>query len=300
LLGAEDDGSLIDLAAAYAALAEAREAAVAAAGTTEGLPLRGLPMLLAAGERGLEAARAALQFAREAAGPSAGHLRYSFDDVRLRPPLLRPGKILCAGVNYLSHLQENPAASRPEEPFFFAKLPSGVIGPGDPIVKPSLTEQLDYEVELAAVIGQPMRRVPAERALAYVAGYTILNDVSARDIQFRNNQITLGKNGDTFAPMGPCLVTADEFGDPQRAHLRTWVNGDVRQDETAADMIFGLPDLLARLSALMTLEVGDIVSTGTPAGVGAFRQPPVFLLPGDVVTLAIDGIGRLENPVIAE
>jgi 2,4-didehydro-3-deoxy-L-rhamnonate hydrolase len=297
LLGAEEGGALIDLAAAYAASVEARASVVAGEGTSEGLPLRGLPMLLAAGERGLAAAGEALRFAGEAGGSVAGHLRYGFDEVRLRPPLLRPGKILCAGVNYLSHLTENPAATRPEEPFIFAKLPSGVIGPGDPIVKPAQTEQLDYEVELAVVIGRAMRDVAAERALEHVAGYTIMNDVSARDVQFRNNQITLGKNFDTFAPMGPCLLTADEVPDPSRLRLRAWVNGEPRQDETVAGMIFGIPELLARLSAAMTLEPGDVVSTGTPAGVGVFRQPPVFLQPGDVVTLDIDGIGRLENPV---
>ena len=194
-------------------------------------------------------------------------------------------------------MTENPAATKPEEPFIFAKLPSGVIGPGDPIVKPAQTEQLDYEVELAVVIGRTMRDVVAERALEHVAGYTIMNDVSARDVQFRNNQITLGKNFDTFAPMGPCVLTADEVPDPSRLRLRAWVNGELRQDETAAGMIFGIPELLARLSAAMTLEPGDVVSTGTPAGVGVFRQPPVFLQPGDVVTLEIDGIGRLENQV---
>ena len=299
LLGAEDEGRLIDLAAGYAAYAEAQEAAVAAAGTTEGLPLRGLPMLLAAGGRGLEAAQQAIRFVREAGDDAHGHLAYGFDEVRLRPPLLRPGKILCVGTNFEGHLAENPAATRPPEPFIFAKLPSGVIGPGDAIVKPTPATQLDYEVELAVVIGRPLRQVPAERALEYVAGYTIMNDVSARDVQFRNNQITLGKNFDTFAPLGPCLVTADEIGDPRRLRLRTWVNGELRQDETAADMIFGVADVLAYLSAVMTLEPGDVVSTGTPAGVGAFRQPPAYLEPGDVVTLEIEGIGRLENPVVS-
>lgn len=299
LLGAEDGGGLVDLAAAYAAYVEQDPVLSAGAGTSAGLPLRGLPMLLAAGADGLAVAEQALQFARASGSAVGGHIRYGFDAVRLRPPLLRPGKILCAGINYLGHLQENPAAVRPEEPFIFAKLPSGVIGPADPIVKPALTEQLDYEVELAVVIGRIMRHVPAERALSHVAGYTIMNDVSARDVQFRSNQITLGKNFDTFAPLGPCLVTADEIGDPGRLRLRAWVNGELRQDETATDMIFPVPELLARLSAIMTLEPGDVVSTGTPAGVGVFRTPPVFLQPGDTVRLAIDGIGHLENRVVA-
>jgi 2-keto-4-pentenoate hydratase/2-oxohepta-3-ene-1,7-dioic acid hydratase in catechol pathway len=298
LLGAEADGSLVDLAAAYAAYVEQGEGLGSSAGTSAGLPLRGLPTLLAAGGDGLAVAEEALRFARAAGASVAGHLRYGFDEVRLRPPLLRPGKILCAGVNYTGHLQENPAAGRPDEPFFFAKLPSGVVGPADAIVKPALTDQLDYEVELAVVIGRLLRHAPPERALEHVAGYTIMNDVSARDIQFRNNQVTLGKNFDTFAPMGPCLVTADEIGDPGRLRLRTWVNGEARQDETTADMIFSVAELLSRLSVVMTLEPGDVVSTGTPAGVGAFRTPPVFLQPGDVVRLEIDGIGRLENQVV--
>jgi 2-keto-4-pentenoate hydratase/2-oxohepta-3-ene-1,7-dioic acid hydratase in catechol pathway len=299
LLGAEDEGTLIDLVAAYAAYAEAQEEISAAADTSAALPLRGLPMLLTAGEPALQAARQAIDFVRAAGDHVTGHLRYGFDEVNLRPPLLRPGKILCVGLNYASHLAENPAAVRPEEPFIFAKLASGVIGPGDPIVKPALSEQLDYEVELAVVVGRPMRDVPADRALEHVAGYTIMNDVSARDVQFRNNQITLGKNFDTFAPMGPCLVTADDVPDPQRLRLRAWVNGEPRQDETAGDMIFGVAEVLAHLSRFMTLEPGDVVSTGTPAGVGAFRQPPVFLQPGDTVTLEIESIGRLENPVAA-
>ena len=294
LLGAEDNGRLIDLAAAYAAYAEEHDPP---GGTAEGLPLRGLPMLLAARQRGMEAARRAIEFARTDADVVQGHLHYRFDEVRPRPPLLRPGKILCIGTNYAGHLEENPSARRPTEPFVFAKLPSCVIGPGDTIVKPARTEQLDYEVELAVVIGRPMRQVAAEHALEHVAGYTIMNDVSARDIQFRDNQITLGKNADTFAPMGPCLVTPDELPNPQTVRLRAWVNGELRQDETAADMIFPVAEVLAYLSNYMTLEPGDVVSTGTPAGVGAFRQPPTFLQPGDVVTLEIESIGRLENTV---
>jgi 2-keto-4-pentenoate hydratase/2-oxohepta-3-ene-1,7-dioic acid hydratase in catechol pathway len=252
------------------------------------LPYPDMLDLIAAGPAGLATAREALD------SPGTG---VPLAEVRLLAPIPRPGKILCSGVNYKGHLEENPGAVLPETPGFFAKLPSAVIGPGAPIVHPRMTEQLDYEVELAVVIGRAMRHVPAERALAHVAGYTIMNDVSARDIQFRNNQITLGKNFDTFAPMGPCLVTADEIADPQRLRLRTWVNGEVRQDNTTADMIFGVAELLARLSAVMTLEPGDVVSTGTPAGVGVFRAPPALLQPGDVVRLEIEGIGRLENPV---
>jgi 2-keto-4-pentenoate hydratase/2-oxohepta-3-ene-1,7-dioic acid hydratase in catechol pathway len=175
-----------------------------------------------------------------------------------------------------------------------------VIGPGERIVHPRLTQQMDYEVEFAIVIGRNMRRTPPEQAMECVAGYTILHDVSARDVQFKDNQITLGKNFDTFCPMGPCIVTKDEMPNPGNVRLRSLLNGKVMQDGTTADWVFPLPELLSRLSQVMTLEPGDVVSTGTPAGVGVFRKPQVFLQPGDVVRLEIEGIGVLENSVVNE
>jgi 2-keto-4-pentenoate hydratase/2-oxohepta-3-ene-1,7-dioic acid hydratase in catechol pathway len=250
----------------------------------------------------LEAGSAAIEVAHQAiafAAAAGNRLSHAFEEVRLLPPVPRPGKILCSGVNYHGHLEENPGAKLPEFPFFFSKLPSAVIGPGQAIVQPTMTRQLDYEVELAVVIGRVMRRASEAAAMNGVAGYTILHDVSARDVQFTDQQITLGKNFDTFAPMGPCLVTPDEIPDPANLGLRTLVNGRVLQDGSTRDWVFPLPRLLSFLSSVMTLEPGDIVSTGTPAGVGYFRKPPAFLQPGDVVTLEVDGIGRLENPVIA-
>jgi 2-keto-4-pentenoate hydratase/2-oxohepta-3-ene-1,7-dioic acid hydratase in catechol pathway len=254
-----------------------------------------------AGERGAYSLREALRLADDYPDvvKEEGLLR-TFDSVQIRAPIPRPGKILCSGINYRSHAKENPNAKMPAEPFFFSKLPSAVIGPGEPIVKPRETEQLDYEVEFAVVIGRQMRRTPESDVMKHVFGYTILHDVSARDVQFKDNQITLGKNFDTFCPLGPCIVTTDELTDPGNVRLRSFVNGQLMQDGTTADWLFPLPVLLSRLSQVMMLEPGDIVSTGTPAGVGVFRKPPVFLKPGDTVRLEIEGIGVLENPVAAE
>jgi 2,4-didehydro-3-deoxy-L-rhamnonate hydrolase len=248
--------------------------------------------LIRRGEAGLRAARAALQ--------STGAKTYSFDEVRLLAPVPRPGKILCSGINYRGHKEENPAAVMPSEPFFFSKVPSAVIGPGAPIILPRVSTQVDYEVEFAVVIGRRMKDTPEDGVMNSVFGYTILHDVSARDVQFKDNQITLGKNFDTFCPLGPCVVTADELREPGDVRLRTILNGRAMQDGSTSDWVFPLPHLLSFLSHRMTLEPGDVVSTGTPAGVGVFQKPPVFLKAGDVVRLEIEGIGSLENPVVAQ
>lgn len=296
LIGAEHEGQLVDLAAAYAALV----ARFPAAGGPAGLP-GDMLAFVRAGRAALEAATAALDFARQAAG-TAAHLFYAFDAVRLRAPI-RPGKLLCSGVNYRSHQEENPGAKLPDTPGFFSKLPSAVIGPGEAIIHPRMTTQLDYEIELAVVIGRTLHKASEAEALSGIFGYTILHDVSARDIQFKepqNNQITLGKNFDTFAPIGPCIVTPEELREPDHLRLQTLVNDQILQDGSTDQWLFPLPQLLAFLAGIMTLEPGDIVTTGTPAGVGVFRRPQIFLRPGDRVRLEIEGIGRLENPVVAE
>jgi 2-keto-4-pentenoate hydratase/2-oxohepta-3-ene-1,7-dioic acid hydratase in catechol pathway len=238
---------------------------------------------------------------RQAAGllNAASAPAYAFEDVKLLTPIARPGKILCSGINYRSHQEENPNATFPDEPFFFAKMPSAVIGPGVPIRHPKRTKQLDYEIEFAVVIGQRMSGTPENEVMDSIFGYTILHDVSARDVQFKDNQVTLGKNFDSFCPIGPCVVTADQLPHPENVRLRTYLNGEVMQDGSTADWVFSLPQVLSFLSHMMTLEPGDVVSTGTPAGVGVFRKPPRFLKPGDVVRLEAEGIGVLENPVVA-
>ncbi len=229
-----------------------------------------------------------------ASNPPSG---YRLANVTLAAPIPRPGKILCTGINYRSHQKENPNAVIPNEPYFFAKMPSAVIGPGKPILHPPHYGQIDYEIEFAVVIGRPMSSTAEREVMSHLFGYTILHDVSCREVQFKDQQITLGKNFDTFCPIGPCVVTADELADPSRVRLRTFLNGELRQDGSTAEWIFSLPKLLSFLSRVMTLEPGDIVSTGTPAGVGLFRHPPRFLQPGDIVRLEAEGIGVLENPV---
>lgn len=242
--------------------------------------------LIRDGERGLERATAAAE-GGEPVGPA-----------RVLAPL-RPGKILCSGINYASHKEENPAATMPEEPFFFSKLPSAVVGPGAPIVIPRATTQTDYEVELALVVGRSAKRVSQDTALDHVFGWTILNDVSARDVQFKDLQITLGKNPDTFAPLGPEIVTSDELGDWSTLRVSATLNGETMQDSPTSEMLFSPARLLEFLSDLITLEPGDVVTTGTPAGVGCFREPPVWLKPGDEITVSVDRVGDLTNPVEA-
>lgn len=287
-LGFQDQ--VIDLAAAVAELAP---------GLADAMPSDMLG-LLRDWERG-RGGVASLQAALGRLGRAAVTRPWSMalDRAALLAPVPRPGKILCSGINYRGHLEENPAARLPTEPFFFAKMPSTVIGPGAPILKPPQTQQLDYEVEFAVVIGRRMKHTPEAHVMECIAGYTILHDVSARDVQFKDSQITLGKNFDSFCPLGPCLVTTDEIPQPDRVGLRSLVNGAIKQNGTTADWLFSLPQLLGHLSSVMTLEAGDVVSTGTPAGVGLFQKPPCYLAAGDVVRLEIDGIGVLENPVVA-
>ena len=258
---------------------------------------------LQGGARSLEAAHAAFAFAADALE------RYDAPDlrragvveargqVRLCAPLPRPGKIVGVARNYLAHAAERGDAAPPPEPVLFLKAPSAVIGTEDEIVLPAASKQVDYEGELAAVIGRPARDVSPEEALAYVAGYCAANDVSARDFQNERGQHFIGKSCDTFAPLGPMMTTADEIPDPSDLGIRTTVSGELRQSARSKEMIFPLPELLAFVSRLMTLEPGDVLLTGTPAGVGAAQEPPCWLRDGDVVEVAIENIGALRNYV---
>lgn len=222
--------------------------------------------------------------------------RTPFAKVKLAAPI-RPGKVLCSGVNYKAHAEENPGAKMPTEPFFFAKLPNAVIGPDVPVRRSPRTSQLDYEVEFAVVIGHRLSRAAESDIMGAIFGYTLLNDISARDVQFKDNQITLGKNFDGFAPIGPCIVTADELAEPNRVALKTRLNGRLLQNGNTSDWLFPLPRLLSFLSEIVTLEPGDIVTTGTPAGVGLFQKPQIFMKPGDIVEIEGDGIGVLRTPI---
>jgi acylpyruvate hydrolase len=223
---------------------------------------------------------------------------HSLEAVRLGSPVPDPSKIICLGLNYRDHARE-AGLNPPTAPMFFAKFANSLIGHTDPIVPPHTTREVDYEAELAVVIGRRARAVSPTKALECVAGVTVFNDVSARDLQLANNLWTGGKAIDTFGPCGPALVTLDEISDIQDLRVRTRVNGETVQDGTTADMIFGVAETISFLSQIMTLEVGDIIATGTPAGVGNSRTPKLFLRTDDVVEVEIDGVGRLQNPVLA-
>jgi 2-keto-4-pentenoate hydratase/2-oxohepta-3-ene-1,7-dioic acid hydratase in catechol pathway len=212
---------------------------------------------------------------------------------------LRPGKIVAIGLNYLDHIRESKLP-QPEQPLVFAKFPSSVTGPNDPIVVDAeLTTQVDWEVELGVVVGRRLRDVEPDAALDHVFGYTVGNDVSARDVQFSESQWTRGKSFDTFCPLGPVVVTRDEILDPQALPLRTRVNGELVQDSSTSEMVFGVAELLAFCSRSFTLEPGDLLLTGTPWGCGTFMDPPRSLEIGDVVECEVDRIGVLRNAVAA-
>lgn len=218
--------------------------------------------------------------------------------LRLAPPVPDPEKILCLGLNYREHTEEMEL-DQPPFPPMFAKFRNALIGSGQPIVLPSLSDEVDFEGELAVVIGERCRDVRAEDALDVIGGYMALNDVSARDLQMESSQWTAGKVLDTFAPCGPALVTSDEVTDPQALAIQTLVNGEIVQSASTAEMIVGIAETVSHVSALMTLEVGDIIATGTPSGVGYSREPQMFLADGDTVQVLIEGLGELCNPVVA-
>ncbi len=245
--------------------------------------------LLAAGPRALATAAQAVE---------SGHARLLLSEVLLEAPV-QPSKCLAVGINYLDHIAET-GREKPDFPLFFNKQISCINGPYAPIHLPKVSNVLDYEGELAFVIGRRARHVPKERAHEVIAGYTIMNDVSVRDWQLLAPTMTLGKSFDTHGPFGPWIVSADEIGDPHDLDLRTWVNGELRQESNTRHLLFDCFDQVATLSTVMTLEPGDLISTGTPSGVGAAMMPPALLHAGDVVRVEISGIGHIENTVVAE
>ena len=217
--------------------------------------------------------------------------------VRLCAPLLRPGKIVCVGLNYESHRAEQGIQS-PARPIFFLKSGNTICGPGQPIVLPPNSTQVDYEAEFAVVLGKRGKGIPQEKVFEHIAGYTILNDVSARDLQIGDRQWFRGKSCDTFAPIGPCVVTADEIPDPHSLRISLTLNGQTMQDSNTSDLIFKIPFLVSYLSQSLTWEPGDLLSTGTPGGVGHHRKPSIYLQPGDTVSVTVERIGTLTNPVV--
>jgi 2-keto-4-pentenoate hydratase/2-oxohepta-3-ene-1,7-dioic acid hydratase in catechol pathway len=247
------------------------------------------------GRGGLEKLLPLLQSAVD--HPDASKFISAEDSVKVAMPFA-PENVFCVGLNYRDHAAESKAPV-PQQPMLFAKWTSAMIGPGQPIVLPPDTQEVDYEAELGVVIGKKCRGVAADKALDYVAGYVCVNDVSARDFQRTDGQWVRAKSQDTFGPIGPCLVTRDEVADPQALGIRCSVNGRMLQNSNTREMIFGVRELIAFISRGITLQPGDVISTGTPPGVGFAQRPPVFLHAGDEVAVEIDGIGRLSNPVKA-
>lgn len=305
-LGVEWKERVVDLQNAVALGQLVQYGAAAAAEVVDRFPADMLSYL-----RGGAGARAAAQEAlgfleqlpEEVRNNLAGQtaILYREDQIRRCAPIPRPGKIVCIGLNYRDHAIESGMAI-PTEPVLFSKYPSAVIGPDDVISLPPQSDQVDYEAELVFVIGKTARNVTAADAMQYVAGYTCGHDVSARDYQIKRGggQWMVGKTFDTFAPMGPVLVTADEAIDPHNLPIRCVVNGETLQNSNTSQFIFTIPQAIEYLTHFMTLEPGDVVFTGTPPGVGFARKPPVFLKDGDVTEIQIDGIGVLRNTVRAE
>jgi len=223
---------------------------------------------------------------------------HKVEEYSLLAPVERPGKIVCVGLNYHDHAEEQDEET-PEKPLLFGKAETSVTNPGDPVVHPLDLDKVDYEVELGVVMGRTASALAAAEVRDHVAGYTIVNDVSGRDAQFADEQWFRGKSYDTFSPMGPALVAGDGF-DPNGVDVSCRVNGDTKQSSNTEQFIFDVDELVEYISNVMTLRPGDVISTGTPGGVGVFREPPELLEPGDVVEVEIEGIGVLENPVVAE
>jgi 2-keto-4-pentenoate hydratase/2-oxohepta-3-ene-1,7-dioic acid hydratase in catechol pathway len=247
--------------------------------------------LLAGGEVPLRALRAAARSAAAVGRPG------EIDRTRVIAPVPRPGKIIAVGLNYRDHVEEQGGKVKaPERPMLFAKFPTSVVGDGGVVEwDPQLTVAVDLEVELGVVIGRTARRVSEAEALDHVMGYTCINDVTARDLQYGDKQYVRGKSLDTFCPMGPALVTTDELGDPGALGVHSWRNDELMQESNTSNLIFDVPYLVSFCSQAFTLEPGDVICTGTPSGVGYFRKPPVLMRDGDVMTVEVEGIGRLTN-----
>jgi 2-keto-4-pentenoate hydratase/2-oxohepta-3-ene-1,7-dioic acid hydratase in catechol pathway len=246
--------------------------------------------LLTGEAAGIEALRAGAASAATSGRPG------DVDPSEVIAPVPRPGKVVAVGLNYHAHAAEG-GAPIPANPMLFAKFTTSIVGPGATVEwDPDLTGAVDIEAELGVVIGRTARRVPVEQALDHVFGYTCINDVSARDLQHADRQFVRAKSLDTFCPMGPVLVTSDEITDPGQLAVRSYRNGELMQDGHTSDLIFGVPELVAFCSRAFTLEPGDVIATGTPAGVGWYRDPKVLMRDGDVMTVEVERIGRLENP----
>ncbi len=275
--------------------AAAPEAGVVSGGEVIGLGAAGFANLLSVIGGGPEALARIETYT--AAAPVQS--RFPLGDVTLLAPIPRPPKVICVGLNYADHARESKLEI-PKVPTIFAKFPTAVIGPGDKVVLPKASAKPDYEAEFAFVIGRGGRYIPAERWRDHIFGYVNFNDVSARDYQMATTQWMMGKTFDTFAPIGPWIVSADEIADPHALDIKLTLNGEAMQCSNTRNLIFGIPKLVEFLSSVFTLEPGDVIATGTPAGVGFARKPPRYLKPGDEMVVEIQGLGELRNPVVGE
>jgi 2-keto-4-pentenoate hydratase/2-oxohepta-3-ene-1,7-dioic acid hydratase in catechol pathway len=256
--------------------------------------------LLNAGEAGLEATRKIFEFVEnqyKSESQKIDDIVYDVESVKMKAPILNPKKIICLGLNYYDHAEE-AGLKPPDHPILFSKPPTTIIGHEEPVIYPKISNRVDYEVELAVVIGKKCREIPESKAYDYVAGYMVFNDVSARDIQFSDGQWFRGKSFDTFAPIGPCLTLREQVSDPQNLKMQMRVNGQIMQDSSTKNMIFKIPFIISFISDVMTFEPGDIIATGTPSGVGVYVKPePRLLKVGDVMEAYLEELGVLRNPV---
>jgi acylpyruvate hydrolase len=301
-LGVVEGDSIVDVEAALNLFARRRIAGPKIRMATGilrkgGPPPRDMIELLARGTRYRQALGTIIKSLAEESEKPKKELLTPLRQARLRAPVAQPGKITCIGLNYADHAREQ-GIEPPSQPIFFLKSGNAICGPGDPIVLPPNSTQVDYEAEFAVVIGKAGKSIPEEKAHEHIGGYLILNDVSARDMQFSDKQWYRGKSCDTFAPTGPWIVTPDEIPDPHNLRISLTLNGQTMQDSNTSNLIFNVPYLISYLSQSATWEVGDLISTGTPPGVGVFHKPPVFLKPGDTVSITVEGIGTLTNPVV--
>ena len=300
-LGVVEGEFVVDVATAYGLIAKGRIADVKVAAAAKVLRKLGRPPedmleLLALGG-GYRKALGVITAGAGTAGKGQKGLLTPLRSAKLRAPIARPNKLTCIGLNYADHAREQ-GIEPPSAPIYFLKSHNTICGPGDPIKLPPNSTQVDYEAEFAVVIGKRGHCIAESEAHKYIAGYTILHDVSARDMQFGDKQWYRGKSCDTFAPTGPWIVTPEEIPDPNNLRISLTLNGETMQDSSTSNLIFKVPFLISYLSQSVTWEVGDLISTGTPPGVGVFRKPPVFLKPGDTVSVSVEGIGRLTNPVV--
>jgi 2-keto-4-pentenoate hydratase/2-oxohepta-3-ene-1,7-dioic acid hydratase in catechol pathway len=266
--------------------------------TLSGIPENLLPStmeeLIGLGEKGM---RTVEQLMLDSTKTEKRKATLKIGDSTFLAPISSPPKIICLGLNYRDHAEE-AGADIPDELIIFMKPRTAIVGPDEPIIRPTFVKELDYEAELAIIIGKKGKNIPVSEAEKYIFGYTAFNDISAREIQFKDRQWTRGKSFDTFAPIGPCITTTDQIGNPSNLNIRTRVNGELRQDSSTKNMVFNVYEVIHRISRVMTLEPCDIIATGTPAGVAVFMKPtPKFLSPGDLVEVEIENIGTLRNKV---